>query len=78
LAQTFTDYELLISDNASVDRTAAIYGEYAVNDRGIKFVQHERHIFDYGDGERQRTYISTNEASTYIAEELQKVLGTLQ
>jgi glycosyltransferase involved in cell wall biosynthesis len=42
LAQTFTDYELLISDNASVDGTAAICGEYAANDKRIKFVQQER------------------------------------
>ena len=42
LAQTFTDFELLISDNASVDGTAAICGEYAANDARIKFVQQER------------------------------------
>jgi glycosyltransferase involved in cell wall biosynthesis len=42
LAQTFTDYELLISDNASVDGTAAICGEYAENDERIKFVRQER------------------------------------
>jgi len=41
LAQTFTDYELLISDNASVDGTAAICNEIAANDRRIKFVQQE-------------------------------------
>jgi glycosyltransferase involved in cell wall biosynthesis len=41
LAQTFTDYELLISDNASEDGTAAICGGYAANDRRIKFVQQE-------------------------------------
>ena len=42
LAQTFDDYELLISDNASVDGTAAICGEFAANDRRIKFVQQEK------------------------------------
>lgn len=41
LAQTFTDFELLISDNASVDGTAAICNEIAANDRRIKFVQQE-------------------------------------
>jgi glycosyltransferase involved in cell wall biosynthesis len=44
LAQTFTDYELLISDNASVDGTAAICGEYAACDRRIKFFQQERNL----------------------------------
>jgi glycosyltransferase involved in cell wall biosynthesis len=42
LAQTFTDYELLISDNASVDATAAICHEFAANDRRIKFVRQEK------------------------------------
>lgn len=42
LAQTFTDFELLISDNASVDDTAAICNEFAANDRRIKFVQQEK------------------------------------
>ncbi len=42
LAQSFTDFELLISDNASVDGTAAICGEYAAHDSRIKFVQQER------------------------------------
>jgi len=42
LAQSFTDFELLISDNASTDSTAAICGEYAVNDRRINFVQQEK------------------------------------
>jgi glycosyltransferase involved in cell wall biosynthesis len=42
LAQTFTDYELLISDNASTDGTAAICAEYAANDQRIKFIRQER------------------------------------
>jgi len=42
LAQTFTDFELLISDNASVDGTAAICGEFAANDKRVKFVQQDR------------------------------------
>lgn len=42
LAQTFTDFELLISDNASVDGTAAICSEYAASDRRIKLVQQEK------------------------------------
>jgi glycosyltransferase involved in cell wall biosynthesis len=41
LAQTFTDYELLISDNASEDGTAAICREFAAIDRRIKFIQQE-------------------------------------
>ncbi|MFH1619525.1 MAG: glycosyltransferase family A protein [bacterium] len=37
LAQSFADFELIISDNASTDKTAAICGEYAGNDRRIQF-----------------------------------------
>ena len=44
LAQTFTDYELLISDNASSDGTAAICGEYVASDRRIKLVQQEKNL----------------------------------
>jgi glycosyltransferase involved in cell wall biosynthesis len=42
LAQTYTDFELLISDNASVDGTAAICSEYAASDSRIKFIQQEK------------------------------------
>ena len=36
LAQTYGDFELLISDNASTDRTPQIIREYAARDRRIK------------------------------------------
>jgi glycosyltransferase involved in cell wall biosynthesis len=39
LAQTFTDYELIISDNASTDETEAICREYAAKDERIRYVQ---------------------------------------
>jgi glycosyltransferase involved in cell wall biosynthesis len=38
LKQTREDFELLISDNASTDRTAAICREYAARDGRIRFV----------------------------------------
>ena len=37
LGQTFGDFELLISDNASVDDTDAICRRYAANDRRIRY-----------------------------------------
>jgi len=37
LAQTFTDFELIISDNASTDRTEAICREYAAKDVRIRY-----------------------------------------
>jgi glycosyltransferase involved in cell wall biosynthesis len=39
LAQTFTDFELIISDNASTDGTEAICREYAAKDARIRYVR---------------------------------------
>lgn len=37
LAQTYSDFELIISDNASTDRTAAICREFAAQDARIRY-----------------------------------------
>jgi glycosyltransferase involved in cell wall biosynthesis len=42
LAQTFTDYELIISDNGSVDRTGEIAQRYAAKDSRVRYVHHPR------------------------------------
>ena len=39
LAQTFTDFELIISDNASSDRTEAICREYVARDPRVRYVR---------------------------------------
>jgi len=39
LSQTFTEFELLISDNASTDGTEAICREYAARDSRIRYVR---------------------------------------
>lgn len=39
LAQTFSDFELIISDNASTDTTGEICREYAGKDRRIRYVR---------------------------------------
>ena len=39
LAQNFTDFELIISDNASTDGTEAICQEYTANDTRIRYVR---------------------------------------
>jgi glycosyltransferase involved in cell wall biosynthesis len=41
LTQTFTDFELIISDNGSTDATEAICKEYAAKDLRIRYVRHE-------------------------------------
>lgn len=39
LSQTFTNFELIISDNASTDGTEAICHEYAVKDTRIRYIR---------------------------------------
>lgn len=44
LGQTCTDFELIISDNASTDATEAIYRRYAANDGRIRFYRSDRNV----------------------------------
>ena len=44
LNQTFTDFELIISDNASTDHTAAICQGYAERDRRVRYYRNERNL----------------------------------
>jgi glycosyltransferase involved in cell wall biosynthesis len=44
LAQTFTDFELIISDNASTDRTGAIAQAYVSADPRVRYVRHPRNM----------------------------------
>jgi glycosyltransferase involved in cell wall biosynthesis len=40
LAQTLSDFELIISDNGSTDRTETICREYALKDSRIRYIRH--------------------------------------
>ena len=44
LSQTFTDFELIISDNASTDSTSKICKEFEKKDKRIKFFQQKKNI----------------------------------
>lgn len=44
LAQTFTDFELIISDNASTDETPAICEYYAGRDSRIRYTRNEKNL----------------------------------
>lgn len=44
LAQTFKDFELIISDNASTDRTAEICRQYAKKDARIRYYRNEKNL----------------------------------
>ncbi len=44
LSQTFTDFELIICDNASTDGTEAICRGYAARDPRVRYLRHARNI----------------------------------
>jgi len=44
LAQTFTDFELIISDNASTDETEAICREYSKKDSRIRYFRNKENL----------------------------------
>src|SRR6516225_12243640 len=44
LNQTFTDFELIISDNASTDRTGEIAEAYAKRDDRIRYYRNEKNM----------------------------------
>lgn len=44
LAQTYRDFELIISDNASTDGTEAICREYAARDGRVRYVRNDENI----------------------------------
>jgi len=44
LAQTFENFELIISDNASTDRTQEICKDYAVKDRRIRYYRNDQNL----------------------------------
>ena len=44
LSQTFSDFELIISDNASTDSTQHICKEYLSRDNRIQYIRQEKNI----------------------------------
>lgn len=52
LAQDFTDFEVVICDNASTDGTAAICREYAAKDSRIRYARNETNIGATGNYNR--------------------------
>jgi glycosyltransferase involved in cell wall biosynthesis len=49
LSQTFTDFELIVSDNASTDRTEEICKAYAAKDKRIRYYRNERNLGAVGN-----------------------------
>ena len=52
LAQTFGDFELVVCDNASTDRTAEIVRDLAAGDRRIRYVRNDRNLGAAGNYNR--------------------------
>jgi glycosyltransferase involved in cell wall biosynthesis len=44
IAQTFTDFELIISDNASTDGSERLCRQYAASDRRVRYYRNDRNI----------------------------------
>lgn len=44
ISQSYTDFELIISDNASTDDTEKICREYAVRDERVKYIRQSRNL----------------------------------
>jgi len=56
LASTYTDFELIIADDSSTDRSLAIANEYAANDARIKVRKNEQNLGDYPNRNHASTY----------------------
>jgi glycosyltransferase involved in cell wall biosynthesis len=62
LAQTFTDFELIISDNASTDGTEAIAREYATRDFRVHYVRQDENM----GGEANFKYVLNKAVGEYF------------
>jgi glycosyltransferase involved in cell wall biosynthesis len=58
LAQTMRDFELIIVDDASTDRSAEIAREYAARETCVRFCQNERNLGDYPNRNRAASLAS--------------------
>lgn len=66
LAQTFTDFELIISDNASTDKTEEICRAYAAQDSRIRYYRNDKNIGCSGNFNRVFE-LSTGEYFKWVA-----------
>ena len=64
LKQSFTDFEIIISDNASIDRTAEICQEFEQQD-----------YRDYGDGGSRVASISARSRTRVLKRSMELIMG---
>ncbi|MBN1464118.1 glycosyltransferase family 2 protein [candidate division KSB1 bacterium] len=62
LAQSFADFTLIISDNASIDRTQAICQDYANRDSRIRYIRQPKNL----GGPRNWNYLFSCSQSPYF------------
>jgi glycosyltransferase involved in cell wall biosynthesis len=83
LAQTFEDFELIISDNASTDDTEQICREYAAQDRRIRYFRNEKNlgaaknfnrVFELSSGEYFRWNSADDSCAPDLVEKCKKIL----
>ncbi|HUW69829.1 MAG TPA: glycosyltransferase family 2 protein [bacterium] len=67
LAQTYTDFEIVVSDDASVDRTASILHEYALKDSRIKVLLNKDRLGYVGNF--QRALVSCAGETIFLADQ---------
>ena len=72
LSQTYTDFELIISDNASTDDTVKICKEYAAREKRIRFVRQKKNLgalgnFDFVLKEARGTFFTWAAADDLVS-----------
>ena len=84
LAQTFTDFELLISDNASTDATPEICAEYAARDPRVRYVRQDRNLGLFPNTEfvmraaRGRYFMLVGDDDVYQPEYVSRLIAELE
>lgn len=56
LASTYTNFELIITDDGSTDQSVAVAREYEVKDKRIRVYQNEKNLGDYINRNRAASY----------------------
>lgn len=83
IAQSYSNWELLILDDCSTDRTAIIANEYATKDHRIKYFRNEKNLqlpenLNRGFSLAKGTYLTwTSDDNRYLPEALQRMVSVL-
>ncbi|PJE64583.1 MAG: hypothetical protein COU90_01965 [Candidatus Ryanbacteria bacterium CG10_big_fil_rev_8_21_14_0_10_43_42] len=84
LAQTFTDFELIIVDDGSTDNTKRLVTDYSARDSRVRYVKHEANRGlaagrNTGAREAHGRYIANNDSDdVWISDKLEKDVAAIQ